>query len=107
MKDFTLTPLGERVIIERHETEDKTTGGVYIPDTVKGKAQTGTVRAVGPGRELDNGEMSDMRLNEGDEVLFAAFAGTEVQVSGATEQLLCLEISEILAIITTPKKRTK
>jgi chaperonin GroES len=92
-----LTPLGDRVLVRRSEAEEKTAGGIVLPDTAKEKPKEGLVEAVGSGRMLDSGERVPLSVKKGDKVLFAGWAGNEVKV-GDQEYLLMRE-EDILAVI--------
>lgn len=92
-----LKPLGDRVIIELVETEEKTASGIVLPDTAKEKPQEGKVVAVGTGRVLDNGERVSLEVAQGDRIIFSKYAGTEVKYEGS--EYLILRESDILAII--------
>lgn len=92
-----LKPLNDRVLVKRMESEDKTVGGLYIPDTAKEKPAKGEVVAVGPGKTADDGKIIAMTVKEGDQVLFNKYAGTEVKLDGV-EHLVMRE-DDILAII--------
>lgn len=92
-----LKPLGDRVIIELVESEEKTASGIVLPDTAKEKPQEGKVVAVGTGRVLDNGERVSLEVAEGDRIIFSKYAGTEVKYGGV--EYLILRESDILAII--------
>ncbi|TES91540.1 MAG: co-chaperone GroES [Anaerolineales bacterium] len=92
-----LKPLGNRVVIEPMEEEDITSGGIVLPETAKEKPQKGIVKAVGPGERDDNGKRIEMDVKEGDTVLFAKYAGTEIKVEG--KKILILRESDLLAII--------
>lgn len=94
----SLKPLRDKVVVERSEAEEKTAGGIVLPDTAKDKPKQGTVVAVGPGRVLDSGEVKPLEVKKGDRVLFGGFAGTEVKLEG--KEYLVLGESEILAVIT-------
>jgi chaperonin GroES len=94
----SLKPLRDKVVVERSEAEEKTAGGIVLPDTAKDKPKQGTVIAVGPGRVLDTGEVKALEVKKGDRVLFGGFAGTEVKLEG--KEYLVLGESEILAVIT-------
>ncbi len=96
-KKTDITPLDDRVLVEQSEAEEKTAGGIVLPDTAKEKPQRGTVRAIGPGRLLDNGERGDMSVKVGDEVFYAKYAGTEVEING--EKMQIMRESDILAVI--------
>lgn len=92
-----LKPLGNRVVIEPMEEEDITSGGIVLPETAKEKPQKGIVKAVGPGERDDSGKRIEMDVKEGDTVLFAKYAGTEIKVEG--KKILILRESDLLAII--------
>lgn len=92
-----LKPLNDRVLVKRMESEEKTVGGLYIPDTAKEKPAKGEVVAVGPGKTADDGKVIAMTVKEGDQVLFNKYAGTEVKLDGV-EHLVMRE-DDILAII--------
>ncbi|MBI3466825.1 MAG: co-chaperone GroES [Planctomycetes bacterium] len=83
-----IRPLDDRVVIEPLEAEEKTAGGIVLPDTAKEKPQRGRVRAVGPGKLLDNGQRAAVSVGEGDEVLFGKYSGTEVEVNGADLKIM-------------------
>ncbi|MBI3591161.1 MAG: co-chaperone GroES [Candidatus Melainabacteria bacterium] len=93
----TLKPLQDKVIIKKLEPEEKTAGGIVLPDTVKEKPQEGKVIAVGPGAVDDKGQRKPMDVKEGDHVLFAKYSGTEVKLEG--EEYLILSERDILAIV--------
>lgn len=92
-----LKPLGDRIVIEQLETEEKTASGIVLPDSAKEKPQEGKVIAVGSGRVLDNGERVAPEVKEGDTIIFSKYAGTEVKYDG--KEYLILRESDILAII--------
>ena len=92
-----LKPLNDRVLVKRLESEEKTAGGLYIPDTAKEKPSKGEVVAVGPGKIAENGSRVAMAVKKGDEVLFNKYAGTEIELDG--EKYLIMRQSDILAII--------
>lgn len=92
-----LKPLGDRVVIEVVETEEKTASGIVLPDSAQEKPQEGKVIAVGTGRVTDNGERIAPEVSEGDSVIFSKYAGTEVTVND--KEYLILRESDILAII--------
>lgn len=93
-----IKPLGDRVVIELVEQEEKTASGIVLPDSAKEKPQEGKIVAVGSGRVTDNGEKVAPEVSEGDSIVFSKFAGTEVKYSG-TEYLILRE-SDILAVIS-------
>ncbi len=92
-----LRPLGDRIVIELVETEEKTASGIVLPDTAKEKPQEGKVVAVGTGRVLDNGERVALEVSVGDRIIFSKYAGTEVKYQG-TEYLILKE-TDILAVV--------
>ena len=92
-----LKPLGNRVVIEPVEKEDITAGGIVLPETAKEKPQEGLVLSVGPGERDEDGDYIPMDVKEGDKVLFAKYAGTEIKVDG--KKLLILRESDLLAIV--------
>ncbi|OIU72696.1 co-chaperone GroES [Rossellomorea aquimaris] len=92
-----LKPLGDRVVIELVESEEKTASGIVLPDSAKEKPQEGKVVAVGTGRVLDSGERVALEVSVGDRIIFSKYAGTEVKYQG-TEYLI-LRDSDILAVI--------
>ncbi len=94
---MSLKPLNDRVLVKRLETEEKTAGGLYIPDTAKEKPSKGEIVAVGPGKTADNGQRIALEVKAGDTVLFNKYAGTEVKLDGV-EHLVMRE-DDILAII--------
>ena len=92
-----LKPLNDRVLVKRLESEEKTAGGLYIPDTAKEKPSKGEVVAVGPGKTADDGKVIAMTVKAGDQVLFNKYAGTEIKLDGV-EHLVMRE-DDILAVI--------
>jgi len=92
-----LRPLNDRVIVKRLEEEEKTVGGIIIPDTAKEKPQQARVIAVGKGRTLDNGQVIPLTVKEGDRVLFGKYAGTEIKIDG--DEHLIMREDDILAIV--------
>jgi chaperonin GroES len=90
-------PLHDRVVIRRIEGEDKTKGGILIPDTVKEKPQEGEVVAVGPGARDESGKLVVLEVKAGDRVLFGKWSGAEVKIDG--EDLLIMKESDILGVI--------
>ncbi len=94
---MNLIPLNDRVLVKRLESEEKTAGGLYIPDTAKEKPSKGEVVAAGPGKVAEDGKRVAMAVKKGDQVLFNKYAGTEVKLDGV-EHLVMRE-DDILAII--------
>src|ERR1700748_1719189 len=93
-----IRPLEDRVVMQQMEAEEKTAGGIVLPDTAKEKPQRGKVIAVGPGRLLDSGERAPIAVSIGDEVLFAKYGGTEIEVD--KQDIKILRESDILAKVT-------
>ena len=99
-------PLHDRVVVRRIEGEDKTKGGIIIPDTVKEKPQEGEVVAVGPGARDESGKLTPVELTPGDRVLFGKWSGTEVKIDG--EELLIMKETDVMGVIegaTASKKK--
>lgn len=94
-KTINLKPLDDRVVVEPMEAEERTPGGIVLPDTAKEKPQRGTVLAVGPGKLLENGQRSTMSVAVGDEVIFGKYAGTDIEIDG--REIKILRESDILA----------
>jgi chaperonin GroES len=94
---FVIKPLGDRVVIELVEAEEKTASGIVLPDTAKEKPQEGKVVAVGTGSVLDNGERVALEVSVGDRIIFSKYAGTEVKHEG--NEYLILRESDILAVV--------
>ncbi len=92
-----LRPLGDRLVVEPIEQEERTAGGIILPETAKEKPQEGKVLAAGPGRRDEDGDYIPMDVKVGDRVLYAKYAGTEVKVDG--KKLLILKESDVLAIV--------
>ncbi len=92
-----LKPLGDRIVVKVLSQEEKTRGGIVLPDTAKEKPQEAEVIAVGTGRVLDNGQKMPLEVKEGDKVLFSKYGGTEVKVDG--EEFLILSERDVLAIV--------
>jgi chaperonin GroES len=97
MAKMNLKPLGDRVIVKPMEAEEKTKGGIILPDTAKEKPIEGTVVAAGPGKVSDDGKAIKMEVKVGDKVLYGKYSGTEVTVEG--EEYLIMRESDIFAII--------
>jgi chaperonin GroES len=93
-----IRPLGGKVLIQRLEAEEKTKGGIVLPDTAKEKPQKGTVLSVGDGQLLDDGTRATFQVKKGDRVLFASFGGTEIKYEG--EEYLLMDESDILAVLS-------
>ncbi|MFN3288744.1 MAG: co-chaperone GroES [Sphingomonadaceae bacterium] len=91
-------PLHDRVLVRRVEAEEKTAGGIIIPDTAKEKPQEGEVLAVGPGARDEDGDYIKMDVQVGDRILFGKWSGTEIKLNG--EDLLIMKESDIMGVIT-------
>ena len=96
-KTATVTPLGDRVLVKRVQADEKTKGGIILPDTAKEKPREGLVVAVGKGKLLDNGSRQALQVKTNDRVLFSSYDGSEIKLDG--EELLILGEDEILAVI--------
>lgn len=94
---MNIKPLQDRVIVKRLEEEEKTAGGLIIPDAAKEKPQSGKILAVGPGKVLENGTKIELTVKEGDTVLFGKYAGTEIKVDG--DEVLIMREDDILGIV--------
>jgi chaperonin GroES len=94
---MNLKPLNDRVLVKRLESEEKTAGGLFIPDTAKEKPSKGEVIAVGPGKTADDGKLIAMTVKSGDVVLFNKYAGTEIKLDGVDH--LVMREDDILAVI--------
>jgi chaperonin GroES len=98
-------PLHDRVVVKRIEQEEKTKGGIIIPDTAKEKPQEGEVIAVGPGARNEKGEIVPLDVKAGDRVLFGKWSGTEVKIDG--EELLIMKESDLLGVIEAGSQERK
>jgi len=92
-----IKPLGDKVLVKRLEAEEKTAGGIVLPDTAKEKPKEGKIIALGSGKLLDNGKRGGFQVKKGDRVLFTSYAGTEVKVDG--EEYILMAEEDILAIV--------
>src|SRR5579863_385033 len=90
-------PLHDRVVVRRIELDEKTAGGIIIPDTAKEKPQEGEIIAVGPGARGDDGVLHPLDVKEGDRVLFGKWSGTEVKIDG--EELIIMKESDVMGVI--------
>jgi chaperonin GroES len=98
-------PLHDRVVVRRIESEEKTAGGIIIPDTAKEKPQEGEVIAVGPGARDEQGKLQALDLKAGDRVLFGKWSGTEVKIDG--EELMIMKESDIMGVIEGKPSKAK
>lgn len=94
---MALRPLYDRILAKRLESEEKTKGGIIIPESAKEKPLEGRVEAVGNGKILDNGSVRELAVKKGDKILFGKYAGTEVKIDG--EEMVILREDDILAVI--------
>jgi chaperonin GroES len=98
-------PLHDRVVVKRVKEEEKTKGGIIIPETAQEKPQEGEIVAVGPGARDEDGERIDMDVEVGDRILFGKWSGTEVKIDG--EDLLIMKESDIMGVIEQKKVKKK
>jgi chaperonin GroES len=94
---MTFRPLHDRVLVRRIEAEEKTAGGIIIPDTAKEKPQEGEVIAVGPGARDESGKLTPLDVKVGDRILFGKWSGTEIKLNG--EDLLIMKESDVMGVI--------
>jgi len=95
MAKIKIRPLDDRVVVEPIAAEEKTAGGIVLPDTAKERPQRGTVIAVGPGKLLDNGKRGELSVAVGDEVIYGKYGGTDIEING--DDIKILRESDILA----------
>lgn len=93
-----IKPLGDKIVVERLEAEEKTSGGIVLPDTAKEKPKEGKVIAVGEGKVLEDGKRAKFQVKKGNRILFSSYAGTEVTVDG--EEYLVMSEEDVLAVIS-------
>ena len=93
-----IRPLSDRLVVKRQQEEEKTKGGIIIPDTAKEKPLEGVVVAVGSGKTLKNGKTAPLDVKEGDKILFGKYSGTEVKVDG--QDLVLLREDDVLAVLS-------
>jgi chaperonin GroES len=93
-----IIPVGDKVVLERVDAREQTAGGIVLPDAARDRPAEGRVLSVGDGRALRDGGHAEFQVHEGDRVLFASYAGTEVQIDG--QELLVLSEADILAILS-------
>jgi chaperonin GroES len=102
---MSFRPLHDRVVVKRIDQDEKTKGGIIIPDTAKEKPQEGEVVAVGPGARNEQGQLVPLDVKKGDRILFGKWSGTEVKIDG--QDLLIMKESDILGIVEAPAKGAK
>ncbi|WP_426289865.1 co-chaperone GroES (plasmid) [Ensifer adhaerens] len=100
---MSFRPLHDRILVRRVDSEEKTKGGIIIPDTAKEKPQEGEVVAVGPGARNEAGQVQALDVKAGDRILFGKWSGTEIKING--EDLLIMKESEVLGIIEAEAQR--
>src|SRR5918911_228077 len=98
-------PLHDRVVVRRIDAEEKTAGGIIIPDTAKEKPQQGEVLAVGPGKRDETGKLIALDVREGDQILFGKWSGTEVKIDG--EDLLIMKEDDIMGVVEGTAAKSK
>src|SRR5262245_14972437 len=96
---MNIKPLGDRIVVERFSADDKTVGGIILPDTAKTKPQKGKVLAVGPGRLNKHGTRTPPQLKTGDVILFTTWAGDEFKPGSKTNNILLMREEDVLAVI--------
>jgi len=92
-----VVPLNDKIVVKRLEAEEKTAGGIYLPDSAREKPRRGTVLAMGEGKLLDSGKRAPFQIKKNDHVLFSSYAGNEVTVDG--EELLIMTEDDVLAVL--------
>ena len=97
MSKLNIKPLGDRIVVKPMEAEEKTKGGIILPDTVKEKPVEGTIVAAGPGRKSDDGKIVEMEVKVGEKILYGKYSGTEITIGG--EEYLIMRESDIFAIV--------
>ena len=102
---MSFRPLQDRVLIRRVEQEEKTAGGIIIPDTAKEKPMEGEIVAVGPGARSEDGKVHPLDVKPGDRVLFGKWSGTEIKIDG--EELIIMKESDIMGVIDTSAAKRK
>lgn len=99
-----IQPLHDRIVVERAAQEEKTSSGIYLPDTAQEKPLQGTVLAVGPGKRLESGELAPIGVNSGEVVLYGKYSGTEVNVGG--KDYVILKSDDILGVLEGKSSQT-
>lgn len=92
-----IVPLNDKIVVQRLEADDKTAGGIILPDTAKEKPKQGKILSLGDGKQLDNGQRASFQVKVGDRVLFTSYAGSEVTVDG--KEYLVMTEDDILAVV--------
>ena len=96
-RNLNLQPLGDRVVVERDESQEKTAGGIVLPDSAQNKPARGKIVSVGDGRLLDNGQRNQIQVKVGDRVLFSSYAGEQFKIGD--QELLLMREDDILAVL--------
>jgi chaperonin GroES len=91
-----IEPLGDKIVVKRLEQNERTSGGIFLPDTAREKPQQGRVLAVGPGKMLADGSRAKPQVNEGDRIIFSKYSGTEIEINKA--EVLIISEADVLAI---------
>jgi chaperonin GroES len=104
-ENMSFRPLHDRILVRRVESEEKTKGGIIIPDTAKEKPQEGEVVAVGPGARNEAGQVQGLDVKAGDRILFGKWSGTEIKING--EDLLIMKESDVMGIIGAKAEQQK
>jgi len=94
---MAVQPLGDKILVKRLDAEERTKGGIVLPDTAKEKPKEGKVIAVGPGKVLDDGKRGAVQVKKGDRILFNSYAGTEIKIDG--EEYLIMGEDDVLAVV--------
>ena len=97
MAKLNIRPLNDKIVVKRVEAEEKTKGGIVLPDTAKEKPKEGVVMAVGTGKLLENGQRAPFQVKEKDRVIFSSYAGTEIKIDGV--EYLILNEDDVLAVV--------
>jgi chaperonin GroES len=97
MAKVNVRPLNDKILVKRVEAEEKTKGGIVLPDTAKEKPKEGVVIAVGAGKLLDSGERAKFQVKEKDRVIFSSYAGTEIKIDG--QEYLIMNEDDVLAVV--------
>ncbi len=97
--EMKLRPLGDRIVVQRSDAQEKTAGGILLPDSARNKPQRGKVLAVGGGRQKKDGSLAPLEVKVGDTVLFTAWAGDEYKDRGSTKDVLLMREDDVLAIV--------
>ena len=95
---MALKPLNDKIVVKRLEADDKTAGGILLPDSAKEKPKQGKVLSLGEGKVLENGKRASFQVKEGDKVLFSSYAGSEIQIDG--QEYLIMTEDDVLAIVS-------